>query len=130
MMRKVDSFTDGRRFYKDCAGYGEQVVIAPDGDIGPCHAHTATRKYFRANVNTPGEFDPRNDSTFVEWSQRSPFTMPECIGCEALGVCGGGCAANAERRSGSMRGLDDLFCIHAKQVLAWMITDLYLGMNS
>lgn len=130
MMRKVGSFTDGKRFYKDCAGYGEQLVIAPDGQIGPCHAYAATRKHFRANVNQPGDFNPSNDATFLEWSNRSPFLMPQCRNCAALGICGGGCAANAEKRTGSIWGLDDQFCIHAKGVLVWMITDLYQNMNS
>lgn len=130
MMRKVSSFVDGKRLYKDCAGYGEQIVVAPDGDIGPCHAHAATRKHFRANVNKPGNFDPREDATFLEWSRRSPFLMPQCLGCEALGICGGGCAANAEKRTGSIWGLDDQFCTHAKNALVWMITDLYQNMNT
>lgn len=125
MMRKVRSFVDGKRFYKDCAGYGEQIVVAPDGQIGPCHAHTASRKYFGPNINNPGDFSPANDEVFREWSRRSPLTMPDCQSCEALGICGGGCAANAENRQGSFWAIDDQFCIHARQVLAWMIAELH-----
>lgn len=125
LMRKVGSFIDGKRFYKDCAGYGEQLVIAPDGQIGPCHAFTADRRYFGANINVPGDFNPATDPTLLEWSKRSPLTMPQCHDCVALGICGGGCAANAENRGGSFWVIDDQFCVHAKQVLAWMIAELY-----
>lgn len=130
LMRKVGSFIDGKRFYKDCAGYGEQLVIAPDGQIGPCHAFTADRKYFGANVNDPGDFNPSTDPTLLEWSRRSPLTMPQCHDCAALGICGGGCAANAENRHGSFWAIDDQFCIHARQVLAWMIAELYQNSKS
>ncbi len=100
-------------------------MIAPNGDIGVCHAYLGDRKYFVANVHTADEFNPYIDPTFIEWSRRSPLTMPACRNCPALGVCGGGCAKNAEMRHGTIWGLDDRFCIHAKHTLEWMLWDLY-----
>jgi len=51
--------------------------------------------------------------------------MPECQGCFALGICGGGCPYQSELETGSIWGLDKRFCIHAKMTLEWLVWDLY-----
>ena len=124
MMRKIRSFIDQQIYTKDCGGCGRQAVIASNGDIGICHACAHDRLYFRANVNlTPG-FDPCSDAEFINWNQRFPINTPECFDCQALGICGGGCAFNAANRHGSIWSIDDQFCPHAKKTLAWMIKEL------
>jgi len=55
--------------------------------------------------------------------------MPQCFGCEAIGLCGGGCPINAELNFGSIWALDTRFCIHTKSTLEWMIWDQYFQMN-
>ena len=125
MGRKIDAFTNQRIYPFDCGGYGGQMVIAPDGQIGICHAYLGERKYFTANVCSESDFEPSKDPGFIEWSKRSPLNMEQCYSCPVLGICGGGCAKNAEMRHGTIWGLDDRFCIHAKHTLEWMIWDLF-----
>ena len=48
----------------------------------------------------------------------------------ALGICGGGCPFQAEITTGSIWGLDERFCVHAKMTLEWLIWDLYSQMKS
>jgi len=128
MMRKVNAFTRGKLLAKDCAGCGEQIVVAPDGQIGVCHGHVWDRKYFGPNVNDIGDFDPRTSEIFCDWNRRTPLNMAECFNCPALGVCGGGCARNAETRHGSIWTVDDNFCPHSLLTLEWMMREAHNSM--
>src|SRR3990167_6464517 len=130
MMRKIKSFVAQKRFLKDCCGYGQQIVVAPDGRIGTCHGFTASRKYLVSNVNRLDSFDPYQHPIFQEWAKRSPINMPECHDCLGLGICGGGCALNAYHRNGSIWAIDDIFCPQTKEILAWMIADTHNQMFS
>lgn len=125
MMRKVQAFIDNKLYLYDCcASGGNQFVIAPDGSIGICHGYLNNQKFFSANV-LDKDFDFRNTLDFTYWKKRSPLFMPECLDCECLGICGGGCPYAADYMHGSIYALDDRFCIHAKKVLEWLINDLY-----
>lgn len=124
IMRKANAFINRSVWPFDCgATGGNQIVVAPDGDIGICHGFTPQRKYFPTNVYDNG-FDIRCDTTYAEWSMRSPINMPECQKCPALGICGGGCPFQAEIEEGSIWALDKRFCVHAKMTLEWLIWDL------
>lgn len=124
IMRKANAFIERKVWPFDCgATGGNQIVIAPNGDVGVCHGFTAERKYFPTNVNNDA-FNLNEDATYREWSMRSPLNMPQCQNCPALGICGGGCPFQAEIEKGSIWDLDERFCVHAKLTLEWLIWDL------
>lgn len=125
VMRKVKAFVEKTLYPKDCAGYGNQIVIGYNGDIGVCHGYMESRKYFVANVHHIAGFDPRSNDVFIEWSRRSPLNMSECLDCPGIGICGGGCACNADRRTGSIWNLDTTFCPHTLATLEWMIKETF-----
>ncbi len=130
IMRKVDTFVKGELYPFDCgASGGGQIVIAPDGQVGICHGYLGSRKYFITTINDM-QFDPQNDSVFMEWSRRSPLNMAACQDCPALGICGGGCPLSADYEEGSIWGLDRRFCIHCEVTLEWLIWDLYQQMSA
>ncbi|MDP3057148.1 MAG: SPASM domain-containing protein [bacterium] len=125
IMRKANAFIEKTVWPFDCgATGGNQIVIAPDGDIGVCHGFVGKKKYFPTNVYD-NDFNISNDKDFREWSMRSPLNMPECQSCPALGICGGGCPYQAELEEGSIWALDKRFCVHAKMTLEWLVWDLY-----
>lgn len=125
MMRKLKSFAESRVYLFDCGAAGAgQIVIAPDGDVGVCHGFLGSREYFSTNVDDV-DFDPVSDPTFAEWGKRTPLNMPECDGCMALGICGGGCPLNALKNTGSIWGLDKRFCVHSNKTLEWLVWDLF-----
>lgn len=125
MMRKVQAFIANKLYLYDCcASGGNQYVIAPDGSIGICHGYLNNRKYFSDTVFNK-HFDFRKNSDFNYWKKRSPLFMSDCQDCECLGICGGGCPYAADYIHGSIYALDDRFCIHAKKILNWLISDLY-----
>ena len=125
IMRKVNSFVNKKIHINDCAGCGNQLVIAPNGDVGICHAYVGSKKYFNLSVEELADFEPKNDKSFIEWSRRSPINTPECQNCSALGICGGGCPYSAEIKCGSIWGVDERYCKHSLKSLDWLIWDLY-----
>lgn len=125
IMRKVKAFVEHRLHFQDCAAEGgNQLVIAPDGEVGLCHGYLSTRETFVTNVDNH-DFDMTQDQVFLDWNKRTPFNMPQCQDCMALGVCGGGCALNAKANGKSIWDLDERFCIHAKATLEFLIWDLF-----
>jgi uncharacterized protein len=130
VMRKVQAFTDNKMYLYDCcASGGNQYVISPSGEIGICHGYLNNRKYFSSSVFDEN-FDFRESADFKFWQKRSPLFMEKCFDCECLGICGGGCPYAAEYMHGSIYELDERFCIHAKKMLKWLVSDLYEHLNN
>lgn len=127
MMRKIESFVKGEIYPFDCAGCGRQMVVAPDGQIGVCHAYLDSRRYF-CNCKLEN-FIAKKENHWLEWCHRSPIGMNECVDCIALGICGGGCPHNSDLSSGSIWALDEFFCIYSRNVLEWMIWDVWENLN-
>ncbi len=122
--RKLNAFEHGNVYLYDCmAAGGRQMAIAPDGEIGICHEHLWDRHHFISHVEDP-DFDPATNPVYMEWAQRTPLNIKKCQGCEALGVCGGGCLVNSEHRGGIWE-VDERLCVQSKTILRWMIWDLY-----
>ncbi len=122
IMRKVDAFVHGYPYINDCGAPGDQIVVTPDGMVGPCQAYCTSRKYF---VPLEELYDPRKHDVWNLWRYRSPLYQKQCYGCVALGICGGGCAYNAELKQGSIWGVDEAFCTHSRGTLTYLLQDLY-----
>jgi len=122
VMRKIRSFSDQTLYPKDCGGCGRQIVVTADGLVGPCHAYAGDGQDYYQDL-TPS-YNPLTDSDILEWSKRSPLSMPTCHNCMAVGICGGGCAYHAERNYGSIWSIDDRFCYQAKATVEWLVWDL------
>ena len=127
IMRKLDAFSKAKVYFSDCAATsGGQIVIAPDGQVGICHGCLQDKKYFVSDVDDKA-FDCKSDETYIEWSQLTPVNHEECLGCPALGICGGGCPLNAMylKKGNTIHSIDTRFCSHAKMTLDFLIHDLY-----
>lgn len=127
IMRKAKSFVDSKVYLYDCGALGgNQIVIAPNGDVGICHGYLHNREYFVSNISDDG-FNPETNDIYLEWNKRTPIFMEQCQFCSALGICGGGCPSNAKNNgeNKSIWDLDERFCVHAKRTLEWLIWDLY-----
>lgn len=124
IMRKVKAFITKSLYLTDCGGYGNQIVVTPNGRIGPCHGFMSSDRYWPGHVDNQG-FDPFDDAVFAEWSRRSPLNISKCQSCYAIGICGGGCAYNADLKAGDIWEIDSNFCVHTKTILEWLVWDLY-----
>ncbi len=124
IMRKAQCFISQEPMYADCGVVGHQLVISPDGRIGVCQDFIKPRKYFPCSVYDQS-YHGLLKKLFAKWRCRSPFFMPECIDCSAIAICGGGCPASAEVKTGNRYNLDKRACMHSKLVLEWLIWDVY-----
>lgn len=132
IMRKLRAFAKAQVYYSDCAATsGGQIVVAPNGQVGICHGCLYDKRYFVTDVNDE-QFDARENADFIEWSQLTPLNKEECLQCEALGICGGGCPINAMylKPGNTIHSLDERFCVHAKKTLDFFIRDLYRIISS
>ncbi len=127
--RKLKPFVEKRNWLRDCAGYGQQIIITPNGEVGTCHGlwpdlvNDESRTYFDVDVNYKEKIIEH--PTWKEWFSRIPFNMPQCWGCYGLGLCGGGCAKNSLLRTGSIWDVDEDICILTKQSVPWVIWKYY-----
>lgn len=132
MMRRVRPFTEGHFHMKDCMGVGGQIVLTPEGRLGPCQAFLGLHEYFPLSVDELHARLPEVTSDdvyepplFDEWRHRFPANMEQCTDCFAISICGGGCPYASLVNHGSLWELDDRICSQAKQIMEWMIWDTY-----
>jgi len=122
MMRIVRPLAKGTANFNSCAGCGQQIVVAPNGLVGVC----------QGNLNTMQDFVEIGDASelidhqlWTKWRKRSPFNIDECLKCEALSVCGGGCPYSARLVSGDIMSLNTIYCAFAKEALHSLIVELW-----
>lgn len=115
--RRQDVFKHKHPCLFDCnAAGGRQIAIAPNGDIGICHEHIMDKKHFITTIDDM-EFDPKQSAEYKMWNKRSPLYIDSCQNCIALGVCGGGCVINSERKHDSIFIPDQRFCKQTISIL-------------
>lgn len=125
IMRKVNAFVNHNLHIQDCAAEGaNQIVIAPNGDVGICQGYLSTRETFITDIYD-SNFKMNENPLFLEWNKRTPLNMPKCLNCIALGTCGGGCALNAKANGSSIWDIDERFCIHSKTTIEFLIWELF-----
>ncbi len=119
----------GNPFYKEyiryinCGACGKQIVVLPNGKIGPCQACLEDSRIFNKTVFN--EKDINQNKVFLEWANRSSYTINTCKNCIAKSVCGGGCAYRAQIQTGNINSPDYNYCIFAKKTLNKLIWDAY-----
>jgi uncharacterized protein len=126
--KKLRSFIKGTPRFKECAGYGNQIAIAPDGKVGPCHHNfwldsKKANTYFDIDIDYKGKITKH--PTWIEWSNRTPLNMPQCWNCFGIGLCGGGCSGNSLMDKGNIWEVDDVLCSLTKQTVPWAIWKYY-----
>lgn len=122
--RRIRDFSSGLIHRRDCGASASQLVVAPDGSIGPCHSLVGTRTFFSGNVNDPA-CDPTRMDNFLEWAGRYPLNMPICEECCYITLCGGGCIYNSYVSNGTIWGKDPQVCAYMKEMTDWILRNLW-----
>lgn len=122
--RRLRDFALGQVHLRDCGASGTQLVVAPDGTIGPCHSLVGTRTFFKGNVQDPS-CDMRRMDNFQEWARRYPLNMEACEKCPYISLCGGGCIYNSYVSNGTIWGKDPQVCTYMKEMVDWILRDLW-----
>ncbi len=124
IMRKVKSFVNQEPMFADCGVVGNQIVIAPNGQMGVCQDFVKPKTYFGGFIDDLN-YDPVKSGLFDEWQKRSPMFMKKCFNCEAVAICGGGCPASVELMTGNRWNIDKRICSHSKKTLQWLIEESF-----
>lgn len=122
--RRVSMFTSGVFNFRDCGAVDGQIVVLPNGTIGPCHSLVSGDRFFSGDIRKP-ECSPYTENVFGEWWNRIPVNMPQCQSCPAIALCGGGCAYNALIKNGSLWSVDPQQCEYMKIFIEWLIRDVW-----
>lgn len=122
--RRVRDLLNGKIHFRDCGASGSQLVVAPDGSLGPCHSLTGKDKYFEGNVNDEN-INPKELKNFKEWASRFPLNMRECHSCPYISLCGGGCIYNSYIANKTIWGKDPQVCTYMKEMVDWVLKDTW-----
>lgn len=125
--RKYYSFYERDFKYSDCgARGGNQITIKPNGDMTICHGYWNTNENEIGNINTINSLsDIFKTSKYIDWNYNIPINNNKCQECNAIYICGGGCAMQAKTLFGDEKNIDKAFCIHSKEMLKYILTELY-----
>lgn len=123
IQEKIDCFTKRKYYLLDCYGYGEQIVIQPNGYVSNCHASSAYD--IRHIKECDDNFRIGDIPSVRNWRKRLPLYNPECLNCFAISICGGGCPWNAGNMTGNYFEIDKASCIYTKTVFEFLIKDGY-----
>jgi uncharacterized protein len=124
IMRRLEPIAKNKFYLKECAAYGNQIVVRYDGKVGPCHAFCTTNQYFEDDLFNEN-FDVFSSRIFQEWAYRSPLNNEKCRKCPFILLCGGGCAFNAKLKKGDIHEIDENICLHTKTILNWIFKKIW-----
>lgn len=126
IIRKIDSFYNNEFKFSDCGAIGaNQLAIKPNGDICICHGYLKTDKYVIGNIKELSIEEIMNSDEIKFWKERNTLNNKKCLNCNALFICGGGCAIQAEALFDDRKMIDKPFCIHTKKTLSWILKEAY-----
>ena len=117
LSRQMIPFIEEKLYFFDCDASGSQVVVTPDGLVGPCVGFISSRRGFQNKIDN---FDIYNGENEL-YLKASPIVMEECQNCASIGICGGGCHYNRIMKEGDAYKPEKEFCNYANGVLKWMI---------
>lgn len=120
---KIRSFTESNFYPTDCKAYGAQIVIQPNGYVSNCHA--SSRYNIKHIKNCDKDFKITDINSVKKWEKRLPLFNQDCLNCEAISICGGGCPWSTEEIKGDLMKRDDIFCNYTKRAFEFIIWDFY-----
>lgn len=131
LIRKIDSFFNNEFKFSDCGAIGgNQLAVKPNGDVCICHGYLKTDKYVIGNINEHSIDDLMSSDEIDFWKKRCTLNNDECLNCESIFICGGGCAIQAEALFRDRNHIDEPFCIHTKVALKWILQSCYNRMKN
>ena len=95
--RRITPMVRGKPLLKDCSACGTKQVYHPGG------------RWMNCTNNT------EEDASQYAWSRYLPLFTPSCHGCIGIGVCGGGCIADAKKLNPG--GFDERFCESTRSIV-------------
>ena len=122
--KHIMPFVEEKLFRGECDGAGSQVVVTPEGKVGPCLAFMGDDRFLEYQRQGKFNFNIKERPLFQRFANGIALAMPECNDCPALGICGGGCMYNRYLKNGKLESKDEYFCEFTKKLLSNFISEL------
>lgn len=122
IQRQIDSIIDNKFLFSDCGAIGcEQFVVMPNGDVTICHGDSNTGEHIVGNIHDIDIASIVYSEEGAQWIKRATLYNDDCLSCEALFCCGGGCKQQAQNLFGNREKIDNFHCTYVKGVLKWIL---------
>lgn len=120
----MNNFVQRKFKNNNCGAIGRnQVAIAANGDIFICQGDVRTASLSIGNIfkDDPNELLMGDVPEQEKWTVNYTINAEECLNCEALPICGGGCPLQSEALFESRMALDKASCIFYKEALRFVL---------
>jgi len=117
--RKIAPFVEKRFKYYDCGACGKNINLDARGNLGPCKSFLILKTLYQNNK------EALNPEVFGKPLTRSTLNNEKCLECEALGICGGGCAYESFVEVGKYDEISEKGCLISKTLLSQLLKYLY-----
>ncbi len=97
---------------KNSCGSSRKITVFPDGKAFACQALEKVKQNRMGSINDEYLSNPNWNC----WRNRSRFDNPECLDCESIISCGGGCATGSYNLNGSIYDIDKNNCEYTKKL--------------
>jgi|GEM_PF-716695 len=125
ILRQLDSLFYENFKFTDCAAVGRnQISISPNGDMRICHSDYLDEENLIGNIMENNIHDIKNmKNTCFDYP---PIMNNDCIECEAIHICGGGCPIQAKHYfKDKKKYIDKAYCLYNKTILDWFLQYSY-----
>ncbi len=101
------------RLAKSSCGVTRKITVFPDKKVYACQALEKYGSNYMGTIDS----DFANNKNWEIWRKRNRFNNDECLDCEALTLCGGGCATGSLNGTGSIYGIDRNQCEYTRALV-------------
>jgi uncharacterized protein len=118
----LENLHRGRMIDRPCGAADGYMLVAPNGDLYPCHRIVAAR-YLIGNVNEIAQGSDLHEEVRNRFRSATTNNRPSCQACWARNVCGGSCYAYSIANSQDISETVQVECELVK-----LRTELAIGM--
>lgn len=106
-----------KRIAKNSCGSTRKITVFPNGEVFSCQALE------KVDINQMGTLnsDFVNNPKWELWKKRNKFNNEECLNCEVVASCGGGCATGSYNGTGTIYGIDYNQCYYTKELFKQLV---------
>lgn len=98
---------------KNSCGSSRKITVFPDEKVYACQALEKVPENSMGSLTS----DFINNPNWNIWTTRSRFTNDKCLDCEALTLCGGGCATGSFNKNKNVNDIDENNCKYTKSLM-------------
>lgn len=108
---------NNKEIAKNSCGSTRKITVFPNGEIYSCQALE------QIDINRMGNINSNfiQNENWEVWRKRNRFNNQECLDCEVVTSCGGGCATGSYNGTGSIYGIDLNQCLYTKELFKELV---------